>query len=79
MELELVKAGTVVACYLEAPNNLSKLTFANVAYADDSKETLVISHLDHIGNRKLAWIERKQVVRVILNGKRNASHEQSRE
>jgi len=73
MELEQVSAGMIIACWLEAPG---KLMFADVVYTNVDKQTLVIEHLDKAGNRKLAHINRSQVVQVIVNARKFlASHE----
>lgn len=66
-ETELVSAGMVIACWLEAPG---RLVFADVVYTNAGKETIVIEHLDKAGNRKLARIDRKQVVQVIANARK---------
>lgn len=69
---EPISAGMVIACWLEAPG---KLTFAGVVFSYASKETIVVEHLDKAGNRKLARIDRKQVIQVIVNARRSADYE----
>jgi hypothetical protein len=71
----IVRTGMVIACWLEAPG---KLTFADVVSSYTSKKTIVIEHLDKVGNRKLARIDRKQVVKVIANA-RKAYHENKKD
>ena len=68
---EMVKAGMIIACWLVEPD---KVSFADVVYAHEGKESIWVRYLDNAGNGKLQQIKLGQVIAVVAN-RRKTDHD----